>query len=277
MTWTSADRLTKFSSPPVRSLIGALRSQFKNWLTLGALSWVVLPSRCPPRAGWPRVARMPIQVRLRNRFRARCRLDEFSGFVEVWVYREYDIAGLRWDEVRTIVDVGANVGAATLWFASRAPRARIVAAEPAPAVISSLIRNVEANGLSDRVDIVPAAVGAVSGIGYLTPSASSVTTTVGTDPTAAGLRVPILSLPDLMDEAAIDQLDLLKLDCEGAEFEILRSSETSVLPSIRAVVGEFHATKGDQRRDLEEILLRSGFDCQFVGSQDFGLFAALRN
>ena len=268
--------MTKFDHPPLRSLIRSLRSQFANWMTLGALSFVVLQSRCPPREGWPRLGQLlRVKVRLRNQLRARCRLNEFAGFVEVWVYREYDVPGLRWDEVRTIVDVGANVGAATLWFATRAPQARIVAVEPARDAVSSLTANVEANGLSDRVQVVPAGLGATSGIGYLAPAADSACTTVGTHVTEPELRVPVKSLRDLLEEMAIEELDLLKLDCEGAEFEILLSSKT-LLPSIRAIVGEFHATQIEPRRQLEEILVGSGFDCHFLGGEDFGLFAAVR-
>lgn len=272
----NADGLTKSDYLPVGSLVGALRSQFENWLTLGALSGIALPTRCPPRAGWPRLARLPVEVRLRNRVRARCRLDEFSGFVEVWVYREYEVPGLRWNELRNIVDVGANVGAATLWFASRAPYGRIVAVEPAPAVLPSLMRNVEANGLGNRVEVVPVALGATSGIGYLKPSSSSLSASVGAGPTTGGLPVPIVSLGQLLEKTKIRKLDLLKLDCEGSEFEILRSSETSVLRSIRAIVGEFHASLSDDRSDLEQVLLRSGFDCRFRGSDNLGLFSAVR-
>lgn len=273
MTWTR-EGFSKLGRPSFRSLIAGLRSQFENWVTLGALAWIALPSRCPPRAGLPRLGRLSVEVRLRNHFRASCRLDEFAGFLDAWVYREYDVPGLRWHELRTVVDVGANVGAATLWFASRAPKARIVAVEPSPAVIPSLVRNVEAAGLSQRVDVVPVALGATSGTGYLVPSPSSITATVGASRT--GHPVPVVSLRQLLDQAGIDELDLLKLDCEGAELEILRSSETAVLPSVRVVVGEFHPTTRHKRDDLQEVLMRSGFDCQFIGGHDFGLFAAVR-
>jgi FkbM family methyltransferase len=276
MTWARVDGRTKFDHPPMRALIRSLRAEFTNWLSLGALSFVALPSRCPPRGGWKRLGELLVQVRLRNELHAECHLNEFSGFVEVWVYREYDIPGLRWPDVRTIVDVGANVGAATLWFASRAPHARIAAVEPAPSVVSILETNVARNGLSDRVQIMSKALGAATGIGYLAPAADSTQTSVTSDATASDLEVSVQSLGDLLDETGIETLDLLKLDCEGAEFEILRSSEDRVLPSVHAIVGEFHTTKSDRRADIEEILVRSGFECQFAGGEDSGLFAAIR-
>ena len=275
MTLDRAYRPTKSTPVPLRSLMHAFRSQFTNWLTLSALSGVVLPSRCPPRGGLRGLSRMPVQVRLRNGLHARCRLEQFIGFIDVWVYGECEVPGLRWDELRTVVDVGANVGAATLWFASQAPHARITAVEPAPMVVPSLVRNVEVNGLADRVDVVPVALGAKSGVGYLNPSPFSITATVGADPTVGGLPIPIVSLRQLLDEAGIRTLDMLKLDCEGAEFEILRSCEASVLRSIRAIVGEFHTSHGDPR-DLEDVLMGSGFDCRFQEPDGSGLFSAVR-
>jgi FkbM family methyltransferase len=271
----TAEGLTKFGYPSVQSLVEAFRSEFENWLALGALSWLALPTRCPPRSGWPRLKRRTVDVRLRNGFRARCRLDEFSGFVEVWVYREYEVPGLAWQSVKTVIDVGANVGAATLWFASRAAVAQVVAVEPSAAVLQSLRENVRANRLAARVTIFPVALGPSRGTGYLQATGMSTTATVRADPGGGSSAVPILSLGDLIEEAKIGEVDVLKLDCEGAEFEILRSTEPSVLRSVRAIVGEFHASHG-QRRDLEHALIRSGFDCRFQGREDFGLFSAVR-
>lgn len=276
MTWEVADGLDKFGTPPVGALFRALRSEFVNWPTLGALSWIGLPSRCPPRNGWPWLARLPVEVRLRNGMRAHCRLDEFSGFAEVWMYREYEVPGLRWDKLRTIVDVGANVGAAALWFASRAPQARVVAVEPAPGAVSSLVRNLAQNGLRDRVDVVPVAIGAASGTGYLAPSPSSVTASVAATSGPEGVAVPVLTLSDLFQRIGARDIDLLKLDCEGAEYEILTSADESVMRSIAVIVGEFHPGSAGRRGDLEGVLVGMGFDCEFRGGEEFGLFAAVR-
>ena len=89
-------------------------------------------------------------------------------------------------------------------------------------------------------------------------------------------------LPRLMtwweagESVGMGTVDLLKLDCEGAELGVLRSSESTSLPSIRAIVGEFHGTNSDGRDELEELLVRAGFECQFVGSENLCLFAAIR-
>ena len=58
-----------------------------------------------------------------------------------------------------LLDVGANIGLFTLWAAARAPEARIVACEPAPASFSLLCRNVRERGLDGRVCTMPLAIG----------------------------------------------------------------------------------------------------------------------
>jgi FkbM family methyltransferase len=281
-----ADGMTKLGYPSARSVVGELRAQFKNWLTLGVLSWVALPTRWPPRAGWPRLARLPVNVHLRNGLEARCRLDEFQAFIEVWVYRQYEVDSLRWEDVRTIVDVGANIGAATLWFASRAPMARIVAVEPASEIVPWLVRNVEQNNLGNRVEVMPIALGGMAGMGYLEPSSSSVSASVRLDRFEGGIPVPIVPLYELLENAGIRELDLLKLDCEGAEFEILGSSDDAVLRRSRVIVGEYHSTSRAAVAGLMARLEEAGFRVTFAASdappddqwglRGLGVFKAVR-
>jgi hypothetical protein len=61
------------------------------------------------------------------------------------------------------------------------------------------------------------------------------------EPDAAGVvKVPSITLAELMDRYKLTQIDLLKLDIEGSEWEVLHSTPASVLRSIRRIQFEYH-------------------------------------
>lgn len=268
--------LSKLGSLSPRRLLHGLYDEFANWYVLGPLSWVVLPSRCPPTGGFAPLAHRHVTVKIRGGDRAECRINEFFSFVEVFVLREYEVPGVTWAEMRTIVDVGANVGAATLWFARRAPQATIVAVEPASRVASVLARNVRANGLEERVRVVAAALTDRTGSVELDQRGSSVFGRIAHGNSGGGERVSALSLEDLLDRCGLPEVDLLKLDCEGAEFDILLSCSEETLRRVHVILGEYHSADGTELQRLLGHLEEAGYECRSAGNDSLGLFSAMR-
>jgi FkbM family methyltransferase len=267
--------LSKLDRPSPRTLAKRLREEFANWYVLGPLAWLALPSRLPPAGGIESLAGRRIVVRLRDGRRAECRLDEFFSFVEVFVLREYDHPGIDWSNVRTVVDVGANVGAATLWFARRSRQAAIVAVEPAPESLVTLEANLRTNGLGNRVRVVPAALSGRTGSVFLTRNGSSVYAQTAGVPSPGAERVQAVALPELLELCELGQVDVLKLDCEGAEFDGLLACDEPLLRRVGAIVGEYHGD-GHDLTYLAQHLERAGFATEFQGTAELGLFAALR-
>ena len=88
-------------------------------------------------------------------------IGDNQGIREVWndeVYR------LPLDQSpKTIVDLGANIGLTSLWYAKRYEPTQIVAVEPVPANARLIRRNLEVNGITDITTVIEAAVGPESG------------------------------------------------------------------------------------------------------------------
>jgi hypothetical protein len=190
------------------------------------------------------------------------RLRDCSAVLELWVSEFSDLHVIReafGDRVyalpehlqpRTIVDLGANIGASVLWFNRRFPNAEIHAVEPDRRALEKLRRNADHAWSSSLV--AEAARGGRPG-------------------TVTALALPAL----LRERVGRERVDLLKLDIEGAEWEVLPRLRLAELADV--VAGELHAgllgdeaaERGAWRHGL------SGFDVRFARREGSGHFLAL--
>ena len=75
-------------------------------------------------------------------------------------------------------------------------------------------------------------------------------------------KIRIVSLKDIFTENNLATCSFLKLDCEGAEFEILYSTNEEILKRIKTITLEFHESPGTRSvEELRAFLERNGFQC----------------
>jgi FkbM family methyltransferase len=164
-------------------------------------------------------------------------------------------------DVTRILDLGGNIGLATVAFAWNHPQAQICTVEPIPDNLAVLRRNVELNRVPGRV--VAGAVGPKDGQTRFTLSENPCQHSAGlaARPTGKTLNVQVFSVPTLMTMMGWQQIDLMKIDVEGAEREVL-GGQPSWLKNVRCLIGEGHFGVGYTleacRKDLEPM----GFDVQ---------------
>lgn len=129
-----------------------------------------------------------------------------------------------------IVDAGANIGAASIWFSLRFPEARILAVEPDPANA----RICRLNTKGRNVEVVEAAIGARPGSVTLVSADESwgVQTVRGGD-------VPIVTVPQLLGRVENAELLIAKIDIEGFESDLF-AEETGWIREATAIVVEPH-------------------------------------
>jgi FkbM family methyltransferase len=139
-----------------------------------------------------------------------------------------------------ILDCGANIGMAVLYFKTLYPRAQIIAIEADPVTFGMLQRNIQRNGWRD-VSSLNLAVSGVRG-----------KVTLYTDERAGGLSHSIRKTDFVgtaecqvearpLSEFADQQVDLLKMDIEGAEDDVIAELEsTGTLSRIDQLIAEYH-------------------------------------
>jgi FkbM family methyltransferase len=162
----------------------------------------------------------------------------------------------------TFVDIGANVGAYTLFVAARAGgAARILAVEPQPEIFDRLAFNISQNPFG-TVKAVACAVADKTGeltlfLDSRNKGESSVKI-VGSGQ-AGSVRVPAVTLMDLLRDEGFTKVDAIKLDVEGAEDLILdpffRDAPLALYPSLLIVENG----RGQWQIDLPTLLESKGY------------------
>jgi FkbM family methyltransferase len=156
-------------------------------------------------------------------------------------------------EPRLIIDLGANVGYASVFFALRHPDAHVIAVEPVPANASLARHNVAAVG---RVDVVEGGAWPRHARLALTDPGKGYWGMRVTEDDAGD--VAAVTIPDLLERAGNDTIDLLKIDIEGAERQLF-SGNTDWLANVGTLVLELHDRfVPGCRSALDEAVRRSG-------------------
>jgi FkbM family methyltransferase len=185
------------------------------------------------RRGWP----IAEPVRLRSGVQIYLSTpDDLKTLVEVLLRREY--GPISSDAV--VVDVGANIGVFSLFALAKGARL-VHALEPCAESFEILSRNIRVNAAEGRIQPERLVVAATSGDMVKFPVASSRENAVIKGETTVKFQMtPTETLEDLLDRYGLQSVDLLKLDCEGAEREILLSTPPTVWRRIRDIRLEFH-------------------------------------
>jgi FkbM family methyltransferase len=213
----------------------------------------------------------PLVYRLRDgvELEGRSRTLDVAVLKDVFVHQIYTPEDFAIRSAWVVVDIGAHIGAFATYAARAADSVAVFAFEPHPENFALLSRNIARNGLSS-VRAFPVAVSGSSGDRdlYLSNSHAGHSLRMGSHGDQR-LVVPSRSLTDVMADNRLDKVDLVKMDCEGAEYEILEATAPDQLRRIRRIALEAHTvdalhTPGRAVSALEN----SGFDVQVANKND---------
>jgi FkbM family methyltransferase len=135
---------------------------------------------------------------------------------------------------RTIVDLGSHIGISVAFFRLRYPEARIFAFEPNPASFGKLEQNVAE---FEDVTVHRLAVSGRGGRSFPHTGASPLLASLKGSG-GESVEVETATLDEHCQALGIGDIDLLKIDVEGAELEVLSSFDG--LEQVGAIVGELH-------------------------------------
>ena len=162
-----------------------------------------------------------------------------------------------------VIDIGANIGAWVLRLAEQHPQVTGICYEPDPAAAPYLTRNLEVNGLAARVAVRSEAVSDQTGTALLHQAepgdgTSSLRSVSHVSHFERETRVRTVSFSDAIEHVTGD-VSLLKIDCEGAEYDIVKRSPPDAWQRVRRIVVEYHPAPPEKVDALRARLTELGF------------------
>lgn len=156
-----------------------------------------------------------------------------------------------------VVDVGAAFGDFVLWIKNQFPNCRVIAFEPFAVSFRRIEEHVRLNDLKD-VQVYEHAIGSPgtatlfsSEYGPVGASIKQISSIVASE------KIEVLGLDQFLKNT---EVDLLKIDCEGAELEVLESLNPANFSRIKRIALEYHELYvPGQTTGLREILKKNGF------------------
>ncbi len=171
---------------------------------------------------------------------------------EVYINHDYEQIGLNWDQRYTVVDIGAAIGEFSI-LAAKSCR-EVISFEPVKVSGGIFLKNIQANNLLN-IKFLPNAVGNIQlktlvnsrnfGNSKTVPSKTQTTKT--------------FLVQDIVNLTSDDKL-ILKIDCEGAEYDIILGTKNEVLKKFSQIAMEWHEYNSNQKHTkLVKKLTKAGF------------------
>ncbi len=203
--------------------------------------------------------------------------SDAETFIDIFRHRAYDFSWLKQyarplaayhrivaaGRTPVIIDAGANVGAASVWFCKTFPLARIVAVEPDPGNAEVLRINACTR---PNVEVIEAAIGSRTGRACLTnPDDRAWSVQTARD---EGGTVPVTTIPEILERLGEEKdLFLVKIDIEGFEADLFQG-DLGWLDAAEVVIVEPHdwmLPGAGTSRNFQKAMLERDFEMIISG------------
>lgn len=175
---------------------------------------------------------------LRHKVYLRTHTSDYLVFSQIFIENQYQIALKNTPEV--IIDCGANIGLASVYFANKYPNAKIIAIEPEASNFTLLKKNTE-----NYPNVICLNCGIWSRKTRLSIEDTgdglwAMVTHETDDDTNGKNTINAYSLTDIMSEYSLTHIDILKMDIEGSEKKVFSENYSQWLDKTRLIIIEFH-------------------------------------
>lgn len=185
--------------------------------------------------------------------------------VVVWIHYFREYGELNLPEKSVIVDLGANIGTFSALILNEIPGARVYAYEPNPQSYKCYVRNMEINKFKNYSAFQKAVGGKNENRFFYTQDGmlDGSDTLYNYWPEKKPIKVDCVTLEQVFKDNSIEHCHLLKVDTEGAEYEMFFNTPDYILDKIDKIIIEWHLTDTRYKfRDLIDFLTDRGFDIQ---------------
>ncbi len=190
-------------------------------------------------------------------FFTRGKTTDVNDAVVVMSGKEYtpELVGLNSsfskNDAPVFLDCGGHIGTFAMYVKSMLPNAKVWSLEPVPNNQDLFKKNIALNQL-DNVTLIPFALYGSSGTFYIDLAGKqfdAVNITSVKPSHEEFIQIEALTLDQILQQYQIPSIDLLKMDIEGAEYNIFQDSLDSLSKNVKRLIMEFHPAGDKAKRD----------------------------
>lgn len=195
------------------------------------------------------------------RFNVRVNTSDILVIWEIWKAKVYDDARFPIQEDDVVVDIGAHIGGFAVRAARLAHRGEVYAFEASSKNYSLLTVNRDLNNANNLRIHNKAVSGQRGELKFYMPDDNGALGSLLQEADSPQEIVQAVTLADIIADNHIEQIDYLKMDVEGAEYDILLNSLAETLAKVRRIIMEYHGFEGHAQShlDLVRFLETHGF------------------
>jgi FkbM family methyltransferase len=215
-----------------------------------------------------------LKLKTGERFKIGHYLDALT-IKEIYIDKDYKVS---FKNPKTIIDIGANIGTFSVLQAKLNPRTNIFSFEPSLKTFKLLLENIKLNHVKN---VKTYKLGVADSVGTRTFYSHPASGLSSLNKKRGGMvknKIKTTTLSDIFKNNKITKCDLLKMDCEGAEYEILFNTPTRIFKKIDKMVIEYHDMLTEYtHKELKDFLKQKGYKVKLVAHEletDIGIIFA---
>jgi FkbM family methyltransferase len=171
---------------------------------------------------------------------------------------------------KTVVDIGSNIGDTPVYFISEGAK-RVIGIEPFPKNFELAIKNIKENNYENKIIMKLSGCSDNNGHIIINPDFNS---DMGSELKEfnEGIKIPLVTLEEIVNEFSIPDNSILKIDCEGCEYKIIKNTSEKILKKFNHIQIEYH----DGYKDLKKRLETLGYTVSWDHPKATGVIQTLR-
>ena len=221
------------------NLLLSSRKIFKNWYLYPIVYFRLTKNK-----------HVVFETKTGQKIKIRVNSTDLMALTHVWLIKEYHHDDFNIETNDIIIDVGAHIGLFALYASQFCKNGKIICYEPIKENYELLLENIKQNKITNIISYNSAVSNRSSKVKiYLNQDESGHSMFVENK---NFVTVNSVSMPEIFQKNNIETCDFLKLDCEGAEYEIIDSLNEHFFQKIKKTIIEYH--RADTNPELLENL-----------------------
>ena len=217
------------------------RKVFKNWYMCPIVYFKLINQKY-----------VIFETRSGLKIKLRVNSTDLMALTHVWLIQEYSNPDFKINDTDIIIDVGSHIGLFSLFASQFCKNGKIYCFEPVKENFDLLSSNIELNQITNIVSFNLA----------VSDESTIVKIFINNDesghsmfyPTSTAINIRSITLKKIFDDNNIEECNFLKLDCEGAEYNIIDSLPNDYFTKIKKMIIEYHLA--DTKPELLERLIK---------------------